>query len=170
MKEPPIVCIACPEGAPDIAAEDYNEHMSQIHGGGQITSLAAQRNVPKKVSNLPPGINPGDLPSPEFMKTLAEIEKASQAPPQTPTSKPRDFLAKDPPSLPVAPKKPLLLTYQYEGQDKEGHDVATLETDLGDRHFVIAYCLTEKRQIEAREVAKLHKEPTVDPKKEAKKK
>ena len=56
----------------------------------------------------------------------------------------------------VPPPVPIVLEYKYVGVDTCGESVVTLEVDVGDKHFVIAYCPKEQKQIEVREVAKLY--------------
>ncbi|PWU04802.1 MAG: hypothetical protein C5B43_04150 [Verrucomicrobia bacterium] len=150
-----IICIACPEGAPEIEEDQYPQHMQQVHGGGQLQALQNQRNIPKG-SDLPPGVNPSDLPSPEFMQTIAEMEKEQQKPkpPVLPQPmKPQEGMLKN--SVPVAEKTPPHLIYMYEGMCKNGHPLTTLELDVKSDHFVIAYCAIENKQIQSRQVRRL---------------
>ena|SRR3990167_2797713 len=142
----PVTCSVCSE---EVLDTQYNSHMLQKHPKGQLTSILAQKNIPK-TSNLPPGIRPEDLPSPEFMATMEEMRKAEMAPPPLKPVVAQPMIK----SIPSTPE-PVTLTYKYIGSCKCGNSVATLEMDVEGKHFCIAYCLIEKKQVEVREVASL---------------
>lgn len=144
----PITCTVCGN---DVDEMKYALHMQQVHPAGQLQSIAAQKNIPKTMANLPPGVNPGDLPSAEFLQTIKEMEEAKNAPPP-----PKPTVAQ--PTKPQTPSaQPIQLTYKYTGACENGHQVATLETDVENKHFAIAYCLQCNKQVESREVANLKK-------------
>lgn len=130
-----ILCVACP---PETEVEEavYPEHMATVHAGEtQVTAM-------KKVKDVDPS-----LPSPEFLELAQKLDNPQpESKPQQPIKSPQ----------PVADRKPLELTYRYVGQCENNHPVTTLETDVDGRHFVIAYCIGESKQVESREVANLH--------------
>lgn len=164
-----VVCINCPEGAPEIDEEEYAQHMSLKHPSGQLGTLANKKNVPKSPSNLPPGINPSDLPDPTFLETVKMIEQESQKPPTSQSSKPQDSTVKvsPPSSTPVAETKPITLTYKYEGSCPTCNTpVNTIMVDLKGSLHAIAFCLTHK-QLSEMEVWKIGSEEKY-PKKEGK--
>lgn len=159
-----IVCISCELGAPEIPEEEYAAHMQNVHGGGQIASIqqakSIKANIPQGM-DLPPGVKAEDLPSPDFIATVAEMERLEKEEKSKPKLKPQETTVKDSPpdaSNPVAQKKPILLTYSYTGDCDNGHGVSTLEMDVEGKHFCIAFCLQCNKQIESKEVANL-KEP-----------
>lgn len=159
-----IICVVCPAGAPEIEESEYAEHMTTIHGGSQMGAIKAQRNIPKQAPvDLPPGVSPADLPDPDFLATIAEMEKEAARPqkPVLPQTTKSQGIVENSPPRPVTEKKPITLTYKYTGQDEVGHDVATLETDVADKHFAIAYCLQCNKQIESREVANLRQKEQI---------
>ena len=143
-----IVCMVCPTGAPEVEESKYPLHMQTVHGGSQATGRMINRNIPPSTP-LPNGVSPVDLPTPEFLQTIEEMEQTP--PPPKPTVAP--------PSVKIAPPvQPIQLTYRYMGSCENGHQVTTLEMDVEGKHFVVAYCLAESRQIESREVANLKKQ------------
>jgi len=87
--------------------------------------------------------------NPEFAETLQRIKEAEKAKQLAPTEK--QII-----EHPKAPEiKPLKLEYTFTGTDQAGHPVTTLEIDINDTHFVIAYCEVEKTQILSWQVANL---------------
>lgn len=138
-----VLCMVCPLGTPEIPEENYKKHM-EIHGGSQAAGRMINQNVPP----LPTGVTPSDLPSPEFLQTVAEMD-AAKLTPKPPVTQPTVKI--------TPPANPIQLTYRYTGNCPTGHAVATLEMDVEGKHFVVAYCLAESRQIESREVAKLER-------------
>lgn len=159
-----ILCIICSQ---DIPEEQYAGHMQSQHPEGQISAMQKQKlvkqNLPNQSAGLPPGITDADLPDEEFLKTVAEIEKAQQKPAQ-PTPKPQEekpphSLSSNPATPPaVVSLKPIQLTYRYEGVCDKGHPVSTLEIDIHNSHHVIAYCTVCKIQCQEREVEDLDKQ------------
>lgn len=172
---PPIECIICGQS---FSEADYPFHMRQAHPEGQLASvkkkILTKQNVPQQPEfpeltplnqpapqNLPPGVTPADLPDPEFLKTMQEIQEATAQPKQT-------MVTKAPPLEPLKPHAPTeaprpsqgpvvepKLTYRYAGTCKKGHPVTTLEIDVDWKHFVVAYCPIENEQVESREVENL---------------
>lgn len=113
----------------------YPDHMKVVH-----------QNKPQSSE-----IKPLD-PNAEIEQTLKEIadfekQKKSQ---EKPKSLP-----------PPAEKMPLELTYKYVGNCENGHGVDTLENDLDNRHFVVAYCLQCHKQLQSREVVNLRLQTTI---------
>ena len=135
--------MACPPGNPEIPEENYNAHMAQLHGGSQATGRFIKNNVPP----LPNGVTPADLPSPEFMEVAKQID----------SPQPHTITTAKPPTI-ITEKKPLELTYKYIGNCENGHSVSTLEMDVEEKHFVVAFCLQCNKQVESREVVSLKKE------------
>lgn len=124
----------------DIPDGQYVEHVNVVHNG------KPQAKMTPLDPNLPPDA--------EFQETWAEIQKfeaeekakkAQQPPPAPQLAQP----------VISTEKKPVELTYKYVGQAEDGHSVETLELDVADKHFVIAFDPVEKTQVESREVADL---------------
>lgn len=104
-------------------------------------------NQAEIASIMPPGAM--QEIDPTFNEVLNQIEqdKAKKAEEQ---AKLDQLTAK------TAPKTaPIELKYQYTGVDPNGHEVVTLEMDIANKHYVTAFCLVEKKQIESREVVNL---------------
>jgi hypothetical protein len=141
----PITCTVCGE---EVDENRYASHMLTKHPKGQVASIQMKKNLPP-TPGLPPGISEADLPDAEFMKTIAEMEEAKNTPPPSP--KPMQQA----PNLSKPMQEPVKLTYKYTGNCQCGNGVATLEMDVEGKHFVIAYCLIEKKQVESRQVVNL---------------
>lgn len=162
MDNIPVTCFACDQSLPE---KEYVKHMETIHGGARQQDAIAQKKLIEQNTpvDLPPGVKPEDLPDPDFMATMAEIQKAEQEAKIKPVS---------PPPLDTKPQKPVVghpgasqtpstperieLTYKYIGNCENGHSVSTLEMDVDGKHFVVAFCLQENKQLESREVVNLH--------------
>jgi len=150
-----VLCVICEK---NIEENAYAAHMQAEHPEGQLASLQKKRLIKQNISpaaGLPPGISEADLPDQEFLKTVAEIENSQT--PAPPTLKPQE---EKPPISPTTPppavsRKPVKLTYKYEGECEKGHPVSTLEIDISGSHHVIAYCTVCKIQCLEREVADL---------------
>ncbi len=144
-----ILCIICEQ---DIEEEKYPSHMEKQHPEGQVAAVQKQKAIKKnipKASELPPGVKPEDLPTSEFMDTMAEIAREQEKPlVEAPVAQQNH---------PVVPTtiKPIRLTYKYTGDCDKGHGVSTLEMDVEKKHFVIAFCLQCNMQTESREVVDL---------------
>jgi len=144
----PITCTVCSE---EIAENQYNQHMAQKHPQGQINSIQAKKNIPQP--NLPPGITPADLPSKEFMETIAEMEKAKVEVQNTPPKpmQPTPNLSK--------PTQELKLKYVWQGMCPIcATKVETLEAIIDGELIVIAYCILEKKQIQYKKVLQINNE------------
>ena len=89
---------------------------------------------------------PGDVsaPTPEFLEAVARIESQKDEQPPTPER----------PQLPDP--KPIALTYVYTGDCPScRRQPSTLELQVKDTFFVIAYCDNCKKQLMEKEVVKL---------------
>lgn len=100
--------------------------------------------------------------SPEFLDTLKSIEEDKK--------KKLKEVVKAPAPVPIvtepAKLEPIRLTYRYTGNHSCGNPVETLEMDVDKKHFVTAFCLSCKVQVEVREVASLDSHDTIDKVKE----
>jgi hypothetical protein len=144
----PIQCFACTPPTNWETEAEYNDHLVTFHGTSSPDEAmklerAKRANTPV---DLPPGIPPEAAPTPEFTKTMQEIERAkvSQATPPPPAQ-----------NIPVPQIEPITLKYRYEGMHSCGNKVNTLELDADGKHFVVCYCLICQTQVEIREVADL---------------
>ncbi|MDD5407009.1 MAG: hypothetical protein PHE73_08745 [Sulfurovaceae bacterium] len=146
------LCIKCDEVFQ--TELDYENHKAEVHQG-----------FAPNQTDLPQGITPEMLPTPEFVDTVKRLEK-----PQKIINNPRlkeesvvvklqENIIKSTeniiPSLGNKLIEPIKLNYQFTGQCKCGNNVSTLEVDAGGKHFAIAFCQIENKQIESREVVKL---------------
>lgn len=154
----PILCVICNS---EISEASYPEHMRGLHPTGQLSALRKQKMISQNTPTLPTGVTPADLPSQEFLDTVSEMEKEKTLPlpPMHVVDHPRQSqtVSKE------AVKKeitPLQLTYTYTGTDEEGNTITTLEIDKDGKHFVVAYSIPLRKQLESREVPDL-KEKTV---------
>lgn len=145
-----ITCPACTPPTNWETDAEYQDHLVTFHGTNSADEAmklerAKRANTPV---DLPPGIPPEAIPTPEFTKMMQEIErpKASQATP-----------APVPASVPTPVIEPISLKYKYEGMDSCGNKVTTLELDSEGKHFVVAYCLICNKQVQIREVVDLNK-------------
>lgn len=143
-----IVCVVCPEGAPEIPEAEYPSHMQSVHEGKSQADL-----IKKSKEILPIDVDPTTLPSAEFMELAKEIDSKpviqdTPKPPSDPPPKPKE--------------QPVKLTYQYIGTHN-GHPIQTLELDVDGKHFVVAYDSVDRLQVESREVANLNPQalPTI---------
>lgn len=142
-----IICVIC--GA-EIEESKYTIHMGKLHSEGQLAGLAAKKNIP-------PQINPADLPDPTFLETVKLIEQEAAKEASKPKPQEMGLTPKDSPPLktPEAEIKPIELTYLYKGNCSKGHELLTIEADADKVHHVIAYCLNCREQVAGREVIKL---------------
>lgn len=96
----------------------------------------------------PPVLAPGTTPE-EFAAQVARIEAKKRQP---------STLIPMPTTAPATPQE-VKLTYKYVGTCPTCNElVKTLEMDLNSKHFVVAFCVKEDKQLESREVIKLYKE------------
>ena len=99
-------------------------------------------------TSIPSGVPPEALPSPEFIATINRLESQKQE--EEPSSRP----SQHPTELPAA--APIKLTYVWTGECSEHRrPVSSLELDVAEKHFSIAFCPAGNHQIEAKEVAQL---------------
>lgn len=145
-----ILCMVC-DGTPEIEETQYPAHMQMVHGGSQATGRMIKNSIPP-APNLPNGVTPADLPTPEFMEVATQIDN-----PPPPEIKPPVAQPTKPQTIPEKQLEPIQLTYKYIGNCPNGHSISTLEMDVEGKHFVVAYCLAESKQIESREVVNLKK-------------
>lgn len=78
--------------------------------------------------------------TPEFAETLRQMQEDMK-------SKQLAASANIPASFVGIPGTPLRLEYTFTGVDIAGHPVKTLEIDVNETHFTIAYCEVEKKQV-----------------------
>ena len=146
------ICIVCDE---EFEENDYKLHMDKKHPEGQVAAVqkqkAIKKNVPK-TADLPPGINPDDLPTPEFMETMAEITKEQEKPPvEAPVAPPT-------PSTPSPEVKPLLLTYKWVRNCPTCNTpINTIMVEVKGVFVEVEYCISHK-QLKAIEVQPIEKE------------
>jgi hypothetical protein len=145
-----IQCFACTPPTSWATEDEYKDHLIMVHGTSspdEAIKIERQKRA-NSPANLPGGIPLQDAPTPEFIKTLTEIEKGRRVSQATP-----------PPlvSVPKPKIEPIILKYKYEGQHSCGNKVNTLELDANGKHFVVAYCLFCQTQVEIREVVDLNK-------------
>lgn len=151
MDNIPIICVVCGN---EFSEMEYPTHMQKAHPSGQAGSIAAQRNIPKQAPvDLPPGVSAADLPDPDFLATIAEMEKEAAKPqkPVLPQPTKSQGIVDNSPPRPVTEKKPIELKYKYEGDCPQcGNPVRTIMLEVNKRLFAVAYCLTheEIKQIE----------------------
>lgn len=129
--------------------------MQKQHPEGQVAAVqkqkAIKKNVPK-TQDLPPGIKPDDLPTPEFMETMAEIAKEQDKPAVEAPVKP------EVPPTPAPEIKPLLLTYKYEGNCNICNTpINTIMVEVKGALVAVAYCISHK-QLKTIEVQPIEKE------------
>lgn len=89
------------------------------------------------------------MPTPEFMEAVQRIEAEVLAPSPKLNN---PAVALDGTKLEVPEPKPIKLKYVFEGDCPTCRKpVSTLELQVKDSHFVIAYCETCKQQLQERE-------------------
>jgi len=124
----------------------YLVHKKAGHKGGleKATPIEAP-----PLPTPPPGVMPESAPSPEFLEMVSRIERKKETPPESnPTP------SQHPSELPQS--KPISLEYHYSGECPDCRTpIATLEIDVEKKHFCIAFCSSENKQLQSREVAKL---------------
>lgn len=140
---PSMMCIQCSVEFPSDAL--YVKHKKSGH---KLMDQATPLDAPP-VPTPPPGVPTESMPSEEFMEAVKRIEdkdktQASEgsAPSQHPSELP--------------PTAPIILTYFYKGECPD-HRVAieTLELDVENNHFCVAYCAVGKHQVQTKQVVKL---------------
>lgn len=98
---------------------------------------------------------PSAVPSPEFMETVQRLE-AQALTPTVPLADPTK--APDGSELKLPEAKPIVLTYVYTGDCPTCiKPISTLELNVKDSHFVVAYCEICKKQLNEREERDLGK-------------
>jgi hypothetical protein len=120
---------------------------------------------------LPVNVKPIEMPTPasgeptpEFIHMMEDLNRRTAGTPLNPsgvegvtTAEPLAPLAPIAPPVVKQEDKPIILGYKYTGTCPSCHqDVSTLELDADGKHFAVAFCLFEKKQIESKEVVNLN--------------
>lgn len=132
-----IQCMACTPPTNWDTEEEYKDHLVSFHGTTSADEAmklerAKKQNTPV---DLPPGILVTAAPTPEFTKTMQEIERAKasqQTPPPTPASN----------LPPKVEPKPLVLKYRFDGNcPKCNNPVRTIVNKFDNKLIANAYCM-----------------------------
>lgn len=150
----PISCFACEPITMHKGDAAYLAHMQSVHGGmTQAQVLQQQKEIEKNIPRAIP-LDKNDPPPKEFMELVKMMDQ-----PQKIVSHPIKVEAKV--SNPVRQeekkvkdKKPLHLTYKWEGQCSQCEN--TVKT-LVIHNFAIAYCLSCDEEIKQQEIHPLDK-------------
>lgn len=134
-----VICIPCNSEFP--SEESFQNHKKSNHTIPGKPIDAPDADPP------PAGIPPESMPTPEFMETVQRLESHKEEM-QAVQEKIKQEEIKN--------HKPLELKYRWEGQDEAGHTVTTIEVEIGGKYNIVAYCLTEAKQVGSKEVPKIN--------------